>query len=412
VTGAERALLRDLARELAEAAALPVQTERARLWRELNRLSPERPMVLLDPQNGWADLVPDSDLRCAGPDERGIERRLRQLLFRHRSIPDDHPLSAVWPVPPVINSTGWGVADTTVRTEARGLRWDPPLRAPADFARLRPAVLSVDRAAGAARLALHQELLGDFLAVRAAGVSAVRCGLTRKLIVLRGLEPFLLDLHDAPGFVRELMSFLRDEQVHELNFLEREGLLDLNNSPMDLTGSGGIAATDALPGPDFVPGRAKCCDLFAWGESQETTGVGPDQFAEFVLPYQRPVLDRFGLVDYGCCEPLDERLALVIAAFPRLRWVSVSPWADRARATNLLGDSYVYCWKPQPALICREHPDWEGAEREIRETLAIARGCAISIVMKDTTSFFGEPARATRWASMARRVAEEAAGRG
>ena len=156
----------------------------------------------------------------------------------------------------------------------------------------------------------------------------------------------------------------------------------------------------------------RCRDLFAWGESQETTGVGPDQFAEFVLPYQRPVLDRFGLVDYGCCEPLDDRLALVIAAFPRLRWVSVSPWADRARAADLLGGRYVYCWKPQPALICREHPDWEGAERQIRETLAIARGCAISIVMKDTTSFFGEPARATRWASMARRVAEEAAGRG
>ena len=35
-----------------------------------------------------------------------------------------------------------------------------------------------------------------------------------------------------------------------------------------------------------------------------------------------------------------------------------------------------------------------------------------SIVMKDTTSFFGEPARATRWATMARRIAEEEAARG
>jgi len=412
VTPGERVLLRDLARELAEAAALPVQAERIRMWRGLNRLSPERPMVLLDPQNGWADLVPDTDLRCGDPAGREIERRLRQLLFRHRAIPDDHPLTTDWPVAPVIRSSGWGVADTTMRTEARGLRWDPALKTHADLARLHPAKLTVDRAAGAERLSVHQELFADILAVRAVGVSAVRCGLTRKLIVLRGLEPFLLDLHEAPAFVHELMSFLRDEQIRELDFLEGERLLGLNNGPMDLTGSGGIAATDALPGADFDPGRVRCRDLFAWGESQETAGVGPDQFSEFVLPYQQSVLDRFGLVDYGCCEPLDTRLSPVIAAFPRLRWVSVSPWADRALAAGRLGGRYVYCWKPQPALICREHPDWEGAERQIRETLALARGCAISIVMKDTTSFFGEPSRATRWVSMARRLAEETAGRG
>ncbi len=139
VTGPERSLLRGLARELAEAAALPVQAERTRLWRGLNRLSPERPMVLLDPQNGWADLVPDTDLRCGDSGDREIERRLRQLLFRHHAIPDDHPLTTDWPVAPVIRSSAWGVADTTVRTEARGLRWDPPLKTPADLARLHPA---------------------------------------------------------------------------------------------------------------------------------------------------------------------------------------------------------------------------------------------------------------------------------
>jgi hypothetical protein len=411
VTPADRALVRGLAREVADAAALPVQAERIRLWKALNRLEPGRPMVLLDPQNGWADLVPEAALSCAEPDARAIERRLRQTLFRHHSIPDDHPITADWPVAPVLSSSGWGVADTTERTEARGLRWDPPLKEYADIAKLRPASLGVDREAGADRLAFHRELFGDILAVRPAGVSFFRCGLTRKLIVLRGLERFLFDLHDAPAFVHELMTFLRDEQLRELAFCEREGLLGLNNGPMDLTGSGGIAATDALPAACFDPSRVRSLDLFAWGESQETTGVGPDQFAEFVLPYQLPVLERFGLVDYGCCEPLDSRLALLLASLPRLLWVSVSPWADRALAAELLGDRYVYCWKPQPSLISREHPDWKAAEREIRETLTTARGCPLSIVLKDTTSFFGDPSRATRWASMTRRLAEGAAAR-
>jgi hypothetical protein len=96
-----------------------------------------------------------------------------------------------------------------------------------------------------------------------------------------------------------------------------------------------------------------------------------------------------------------------MASLPRLRWVAVSPWADRQLAADKLGNRYVYCYKPQPALICRERPDWGAAERELRETLAIARGCRVSLVMKDTTSFFGDPSRATRWVEMAMRVAEE-----
>jgi hypothetical protein len=119
------------------------------------------------------------------------------------------------------------------------------------------------------------------------------------------------------------------------------------------------------------------------------------------------VLERFGLVDYGCCEALDSRLDLLLGSLPRLRWVAVSPWADRELAAGRLGPRYVYCYKPQPSLICRERPDWKAAEHALRETLAIARGCRISIVMKDTTSFFGDPDRASMWVRMAMRVAEE-----
>ncbi len=58
-TRQERQVLRHLAEQVAEIAALPIQTERARLWREMNSLQPERPLVLADPQNGWCELIPD-----------------------------------------------------------------------------------------------------------------------------------------------------------------------------------------------------------------------------------------------------------------------------------------------------------------------------------------------------------------
>ena len=43
----DRTTLRDLATRLAEIAALPVQQEKAALWRRLNRLERTRPLVLL-----------------------------------------------------------------------------------------------------------------------------------------------------------------------------------------------------------------------------------------------------------------------------------------------------------------------------------------------------------------------------
>ena len=70
-------------------------------------------------------------------------------------------------------------------------------------------------------------------------------------------------------------------------------------------------------------------------------------FGEFIFPYQLPLLERFGLNCYGCCEPLDRRWS-VVKQVPRLRRVSVSAWADWAKMAELLGDRYIFSLKPRP----------------------------------------------------------------
>jgi hypothetical protein len=285
--------------------------------------------------------------------------------------------------------------------------WDPPIQSPADLDKLRPRTIEIDPEASQERLELAQDILGDILDVRQVGVAFCRCGLTRQLIMLRGLDAMMLDMYDDPPFLHALMAFLRDEQIREFDLYEREGVLSLNNGPQDWTGSGGLAATDDLPAPGFDPEHVRMRDMFAWAESQESVGVGPEQFDEFVLQYQLPSIRRFGLVDYGCCEPLERKLDLIIDRIPNLRWVAVSPWSNRELAADKLGPRYVYCYKPQPSRVCQPAPDWEGAEQELCDTLTIARDCSVSLVLKDTTSFFDEPQRASRWTRMARRVAEE-----
>ena len=102
------------------------------------------------------------------------------------------------------------MTETYTHNASHGVfHWDPPLKRYAGIARLHPATLFVDRDASNERLCFLQDLFGDILDVRRGGVDFCRCGLTRKLIMLRGLESFFLDFHDAPDFVRTLMGFLR-----------------------------------------------------------------------------------------------------------------------------------------------------------------------------------------------------------
>jgi hypothetical protein len=63
----------------------------------------------------------------------------------------------------------------------------------------------------------------------------------------------------------------------------------------------------------------------------------------------------------------------------------------------------VYAYKPHPGPLELPEPDFAAAEKDLRETLRIARGCCVSLTMK--ASLTPETAdRATRWTDMAQRV--------
>jgi hypothetical protein len=87
--------------------------------------------------------------------------------------------------------------------------------------------------------------------------------------------------------------------------------------------------------------------MWGFAEAQEISGVSPAMHDEFVLQYKIPVLERFGLNCYGCCEPLHHKFA-ILAKVPRLRRISISPWCGRAMAAEALGDRAIYSWKRIP----------------------------------------------------------------
>ncbi len=404
----DRRILRELAGCVADAADTLFNDELAQLWRRHNALKPTRPLVLVRPENGWNELVPESVLQCEDPQLREWEMMLRRYVFRHQHIADDWPLPRHFDISWVITWGSYGLEPEihAATVDGGAFAWEPPLKNYEDIQQLHFRDITVDRQCTAYKVTLANELFGDLLPARVHGRLFVMIGLAEQLAYLRGIEQTMIDLFDNPELLHETMAFLRDAKLHELDLYEAENLLTLNNEAHDHIAQGGLGITDELPADDFA-GTVRLCDLWGTDASQEFSGVGPDPFDEFLLQYQAPVLERFGLVSYGCCEPLDHNFELLCRRLPKLRRVSVSPWCNREKAAEALTDKYLYAYKPNPALICGPDAHLETAEEQLRETMEIAKECHLEVIMKDTHTFHNDPHRITQWTKMATRLARE-----
>ena len=124
-------------------------------------------------------------------------------------------------------------------------------------------------------------------------------------------------------------------------------------------------------------------------------------YEEFVFPYQLPILKRFGLNCYGCCEPLDKRWH-IIKNIPNLRRVSVSPWSDLEKMAENLEDKYVYSMKPIPTPLAAAVLDEGFVRKKIREALEITKGCVVEVIMKDNNTIGKNPENVINWVRIVR----------
>ncbi|RMD77589.1 MAG: hypothetical protein D6820_11295 [Lentisphaerae bacterium] len=246
-----------------------------------------------------------------------------------------------------------------------------------------------------------ENIFNGILDVRIRGGFWWTFGLTITAIDLIGLENLMLYMFDQPDELHQLMAFLRDDHLAFAKWAEKEGLLTLNNEN-DYIGSGSMGYTRDLPGSDW-DGHVRTRDLWLLLESQETVGVGPAQFEEFVFSYQQALAEHFGKIYYGCCEPLHSRIHIV-KKLKNLAHFSVSPWADEEIMAKACGQDLVYSRKPNPTLISTRTFDEDLIREDLKKTLCIARGKRLEIIMKDVHTLNNEPERLTRWVEIAREV--------
>ena len=402
-------VLRGLATRVKEISQDPIMEERRRLWLRHCSLRGERPMILAETGGVLDELIPMSTLKCREDWARGIERGLLNTIFGYEQVKDDYV------VEPYINYN-WQLAisdfgvqskrqTTTNDGKLASYRWEPPIKdLKGDFHKLRHRTFCVDRESTREWKATLEEVFGGILEVRRRGGFWWTVGMTWTAIDLIGLENLMLFMCDDPDGLHRLMAFLRDDHIALLDWVEKEQLLSMNNRN-DYVGSGSLGYTIDLPRAHIKPGQpVRTMDLWGLSESQETVGVSPQMFAEFIFPYQLPVIERFGLAYYGCCEPVHSRWDS-IRKIPNLRKVSVSPWADEKIMAEALRDEYIYCRKPNPAMISSERFDEDEIKADLRRTMRAARGCHVELVMKDVHTVANHPERMGRWVELAREAA-------
>lgn len=403
ISSNDRTILRDLAKQVADIADLPIQAERRELWKKHNSLQPVRPMILVFPEGAWEELLTCEALHCEGETARDVEWTLRSRIYYHEHFQDDAVTEKEWVVSKVVHDSGWGLEPKRIYSKYdRGAwRFDPVIKETADLKKLKFPEITYAEKATQQNFTEMQDLFGDILDVQLKGVARIGYHLMAEYTALRGLEEVMLDMLVAPQMLHDAMAFLTEGHQRILQQYIDQNLLSLNNDGT-YHSSGGNGYTDELPASDCDPEHVRPCDMWASTEVQEMAQVSPQMHAEFAMQYEKQLLEPFGLAGYGCCEDLSHKLDDVFT-IPHIRRISISPFADVDISAERLKGDYIFSWKPQPMHLVGQFNE-DRIRNYIRHTIEVAQanGCVLEMILKDTHTCQHHPERFDRWLQIAR----------
>lgn len=405
-----------------ELASQPVMAERKRLWRAVHDLKMERPMILIE-TSSVEGFVSPGDLVCQDPFLRAVERNMVETVRHAEEVGDDVVVEPYYRLGWQMILSDFGVAvetkpaTTSTGETSLGYSFNFPIKTPAEIVKLKRRSFGVDREKTFQMKRVLEDVMGDILPVRVGNYDPFNVdpgddgwtgmfffGLTWQIYRFIGNDGLLYWLYDAPEAIHALMDYMLDDRTRLFDFMEQQKLLDFNTDNQ-MAGPRGYGYVSELPQSDSdAPVTLK--NLWGWAESQETTCISPEMFKEFFLPYLAKLSAKFGLIYYGCCEPVHDRLDLIMEAIPNLRSVSVSGWADFQKIGEMLGKRYVYSRKPSPNFLSGANPDWQAAEADMRKTLAATKNCNVELLLRDLYTVNGDRARLKQWVEMTKAVFE------
>ncbi len=199
------------------------------------------------------------------------------------------------------------------------------------------------------------------------------------------------------------------DHINFIKWMEQEGLLIENNSA-NFVGNGTFGFTHDLPGTNHTKGKSLSTqDMWGFMDSQETVSISPDMFGEFFFPYYFEVAKNFGLLSYGCCEPVHPIWEKYLSKLPNLRKISISPWCDEEYMGEALkGIDTIYHRKPSPNYIgVGKNLDEAAFTEHIQKTLKCAKGCKLEFSFRDIYTLGGDINKPRRAVEILRKLIEK-----
>jgi len=399
-------IVRELAKQYADIAAKPVQDERRDLWRRHNSLERTRPPIYVRWLAAWHE-APESRLKCEDPFWQGHERFLRQMIFQD-SIGDDYIIepwitqraTIVFP-----KEGWWGLETKRIPSPDKhgSCLYDCPLKELDDIERLVPPQHVIDEEATARDVSRLTDAVGDVLTV-----NVERCPLyvtwladiSYGMAQLRGLEQAMWDMMDNREWLHRLAAFLRDGALRTHEQAEAAGDWGLSSHQNQA-----MTYAKELPDPKANQRGVKRKVLWHFVAAQEMTLVSPAQHEEFIFNYQKPIAEKFGLVAYGCCEDLTNKIDM-LRKLPNLRRIAVTPVANPKRCAEQIGRDYVISWRPNPAqMICCGF-DPARVKSVVKQAMEDMKGCCVDITLKDVQTVGNRPQDLKEWVKAVRSVSD------
>ncbi len=402
----DRVRLREVARLCAGLAASPRNQRLYGEWQAQGESrNPIRPFIRIELGTFEQDVLPRM-LQCEGSEARAIEARLLGPVANFTLFEDDTLVPPYYGVTEHTSFTPFGLPVKKQETDGVGHHFIPYLHElEEDDHLLGPSVYRVDKAACDAELQLAGDLFGDLLPVRRIS-NAAYCTPMQDVVHIMNMDDLYIAMVDEEDRFRAMLDRLTDDYIAFFKLQEAEKVLH-SAAAMQHLCQGTYCFTGELA--DDVPGAA-LSDCWLFMDSQETAAVSPEMFRELVFPYYKKVMAHFGLISYGCCEPVHAIWDDCLSTVPHLRKVSISPWCDEAlMGQRLRGTGITYLRKPPATLLGMNTPtlDEEAVLACFRKTAQAACGCKVELIQRDVYTIGPDPAKVKRYVQLARQGMDE-----
>ena len=402
----ELIILRDLAKKQMEFATSDKTIQLKKEWTAHGAFKGKKPMILIELGTFNNDVIPQM-LRCQEEEARGLEYMLLSNTINYEDFKDDFIVKDYLNVGWETYMKPWNIDVKVERAESEdnlGHHFISQIHdLEEDFHKFQKSSFHISKNSAYERINYLNDMFGDIIPAKLSSGS-LYASPTQNLVHIMSMEDMFVAMCDYPDTFLKVMDMQANDQVEFFKTLEKEGYL-LPTTAEEWCGQGTYCFTDELPNK---PEGLSLKDVWGYVDSQETVGVSAEMFDELIFPSYKKITQEYGLLSYGCCEPVDPIWERCISKLDNLRKVSISPWCNEEyMGEQLKGKKIVFLRKPSPNFLgVGATLDEEACKENIKKTIMAAKGCALEFSQRDVYQINKDVRKVARFVEIIREQVE------